>query len=70
MGTMALAGYGDHLKKGVFPKNELFKSYGVVYILRQRQRPGSIAYLRRRSLLRTLKRLTKCSVLLGVGVNN
>ena len=34
---MESAGYGDHFTKGVFSKNVLFKSYGVIYIQRQRQ---------------------------------
>ena len=36
-------GYGllviNHLKKGVFSKNALIKSYGITYILRQCQQP-------------------------------
>ena len=34
---MESAGYGDHFTKGVFSKNALFKSDGIIYIQRQRQ---------------------------------
>ena len=42
MVTNGTAGYGDHLKKGVFSKNASLKSYGIIYILRYRQRPYCI----------------------------
>ena len=36
---MASTGYGNHLKKVIFSKDVSFKSYGIIYILQQRQRP-------------------------------
>ena len=35
MGTNGISRVCDHLKKGIFDKNALFKSYDIIYILRQ-----------------------------------
>ena len=68
MVPMASAGYDDHLKKAFSFK--MRNSKVMASFTYSDSVNGPTAYLRRRSLLRTLKRLTRCSVLLEVGVNN
>ena len=68
MGTNGISGVGDHLKK-VFSlkmrKSKVMASFTYCDSVN-----GPTAYLRRQLLLCTLKRLTRCSVLLEVGVHN
>ena len=68
MGTNGISGVWRSFKKDVFSKKfvvQVMASFTYCDSVN-----GPTAYLRRRSLLHTLKRLTRCSVLLEVGVNN
>ena len=68
MGTNGIREYGNHFKKVFSLKmchSKVMASFTYCDSVND-----LTAYLRRRSLLRTLKRLTRCSVLPEVGVNN
>ena len=45
MGTNGINVVWRSFKKGVSLKNALFKSYGIIYILQQRQRPYCVFML-------------------------
>ena len=68
VGTNGISGVWRSLKKGIFSKNALFKSYGVTYILQQSQQPYC-GFTSTVTSLHELKRLTICLALLETRVN-